>query len=140
MRAATPGTPVRRTRPSHLRAFSRSQLASAVATGVDFGLLFALTELLGVWYVVSVAAGAFAGAVTNFLLNRYWSFEATGTAWHGQAVRYFLVSGGSLALNTAGTWAVTEHAHVKYGFSVVAVSIAVGWLYNYPMQRYFVFR
>ena len=125
--------------PSFAKSFSRAQVASVVATGVDFGLLFFMTEALHVWYVISVAAGAAAGAAANFLLNRHWSFEATHRHWHGQALRYLLVSAGSLALNTGGTWGVTEWARIPYGFSVVAVSIAVGFLYNYPLQRHFVF-
>ena len=129
-----------RKEPSFVRSFSRSQVASGVATAVDFGLLFTLTEIFRVWYVVSVAIGAAMGAVTNFLMNRHWSFEATHQAWRGQAMRYVAVSLGSLLLNTGGTWAVTELGHVPYGISVVLVSLAVGFLYNYPLQRYFVFK
>jgi putative flippase GtrA len=129
-----------RKEPSFIRSFSRSQIASGVATAVDFGLIFGLTEIFKVWYVISVAIGAAAGALTNFLMNRHWSFEATHRAWHGQAVRYAVVSAGSLALNTAGTWAMTEFGHLHYGISVAIVSIAVGFLYNYPLQRWFVFK
>ena len=126
--------------PSFVRSFTRAQVASATATGVDFGLLFSMTEMLHVWYVISVATGAAAGAITNFLINRHWSFEATHGPWHSQALRYTLVSLGSLLLNTGGTWAVTELARVPYGFSVVAVSVVVGFVYNYPAQRHFVFK
>jgi putative flippase GtrA len=107
---------------------------------VDFGLLFSLTEILHVWYVVSTASGALAGAITNFLLNRNWSFEAKHDAAHHQAKRYALVSGGSLILNTAGVWAVTEYFHVHYGISVVVVSLLVGFFFNFPLQRGYVFR
>lgn len=107
---------------------------------MDFGLVFGMTELLHVWYVISVAVGAGAGAITNFLMNRHWSFEASHHKWHGQAIRYAIVSLGSLLINAAGTWAVTEWAHVHYGISVVVVSILVGFAYNYPLQRHFVFK
>jgi putative flippase GtrA len=127
-------------KPSLVKSFTRAQVASVAATAVDFGLLFFLTEFLHVWYVISVAVGAAAGAVTNFLINRHWSFEATHGHWKGQAVRYAVVSAGSMLLNTGGTWAVTEWGHIPYGFSVVAVSIAVGFAYNYPLQRKFVFK
>jgi putative flippase GtrA len=115
-------------------------VSSALATGADFGLLFLLTEGLRVWYVAATAAGAFIGAVVNFLLNRHWSFEATHGPIHHQALRYTVVSGGSLVLNAGGVWLVTELGHIHYAISVVIVSIAVGVLFNYPLQRHFVYR
>ena len=72
--------PKPRPEPSFIRSFSRSQIASGVATAVDFGLVFLPDRDLHVWYVISVAVGAASGAITNFLLNRYWSFEATHRA------------------------------------------------------------
>src|SRR5271156_2479783 len=95
-------------RPGFLVSFSRSQVAASLATFVDFGLVFGLVEIFHVWYVVATATGAFAGAVTNFLLNRHWSFRATNRGWEGQAFKYALVSGGSLALNTGGVYLSTD--------------------------------
>ena len=130
----------KKARPSLIRTFSRSQVASAVATGADFGLLFTLTELFHVWYVIAVALGAATGAITNFVVNRHWTFGATNEGWQKQALRYALVSAGSLLLNTGGTWITTEYLHVHYSISVIAVSVVVGFSFNFPMQRHFVFK
>jgi putative flippase GtrA len=130
--------------PSVAKSFARSQVAALVATVVDFSTLMLLTEVAGLWYVASTAAGAFLGAVTNFLLGRHWSFEAADPEAHGpmhhQAWRYALVSGGSLLLNSGGVWALTEGFGLPYPVSKGLVAVAVGFLYNYPMQRAFVFR
>ncbi len=128
------------TNRSFLGSFTRSQFTSFAATIVDFGLLFLLTEVFHVWYVVSVATGAAAGAVTNFLLNRYWTFLAAQGLWFDQAWKYSLVSAGSLAINTVGTWWVTERFGIHYGISVSIVSLLVGFFFNFPLQRRFVFR
>lgn len=121
------------------RSFSLSQLASVAATAADFGLLFLLTQGFHVWYVPAVAAGAAAGAITNFFMNRYWSFGVAHIALGPQAWRYAIVSLGSLGLNTGGTYLVTEYAGLHYGISVVVVSIVVGFVFNFPLQKYFVF-
>ena len=126
-------------RPGFLASFSRSQVAASLATVVDFGLVFLLVELFKVWYVLATALGALAGAVTNFLLNRHWSFRAAHRAWHGQAVKYGLVSGGSLGLNTLGVYVATDGFGLHYAASVILVSLVVGFAYNFPLQRYFVF-
>ena len=99
-----------------------------------------MTEILHVWYVISTACGAFAGALANFLLNRYWSFEAHDGAMHLQVKRYAVVSTGSLILNTAGVWAITEYFKIHYAFSVVGVALLVGFFFNFPLQRGYVFR
>lgn len=121
-------------------SFSRSQISSAIATGVDYVLLFSLVEIFQLWYVLATALGALAGAVTNFAFNRHWSFRATHRQWHAQAVRYSLVSAGSLILNSGGVWMVTEYSGIHYSFSVIGVSIGVGVLFNFPMHRSYVFK
>jgi putative flippase GtrA len=99
-----------------------------------------MTEILHVWYVFSVAAGAFAGAAANFFLNRHWSFEATHDHAHHQAFRYTVVSAGSLLLNTFGVWGMTELFKIHYSISVVTVSLLVGLFFNFPLHRGYVFR
>lgn len=128
------------TRPSFIASFSKSQVSSAVATAADFTVLFSMTEIFHVWYVISVATGALVGAVTNFLVNRHWSFEATDGAIQQQAWKYAIVSALSLLLNTAGVWAMTEYLRIHYSISVVTVSILVGFFFNFPLHRGFVFR
>jgi putative flippase GtrA len=132
-----PGAPPR---PSFLASFSRSQVASAAATLADYAVLFGLTELAGVWYVAATAIGAGVGAVTNFLLNRHWSFRAGHLDFRRQARRYAAVSAGSLALNAGGVWALTEWTRIHYSIPVFAVSLAVGFLFNFPLHRHYVFR
>lgn len=127
-------------RPSFLASFSKSQVSSAVATGLDYLVLFSMTEFFHVWYVISVACGSLAGGAANFVINRHWSFQAQDGHMRHQALRYTLVSGVSLLLNTAGVWAMTELFKIHYSISVVTVSIGVGFFFNFPLHRGYVFR
>ncbi len=122
------------------KALGRSQVSSIVASALDFGVYFGATELLGVWYVFSAGLGAFCGAVTNFLLNRNWSFEADGARWKPQALRYALVSSGSLGLNMLGVFVFTDLLGLQYGASKVVTSLAVGLFFNFPLHRRYVFK
>lgn len=115
-------------------------MASVAATGVDFGFLVLLVEKGGLWYVAATAAGAFLGAITNFTLNRHWSFEATSDRVRGQALRYGVVSGGSLLLNSGGVWAITEGTGTSYVSSKIVTALLVGLFFNFPLHRYFVFK
>ena len=118
----------------------RSQAVALSATGTDFLVTISLKELAGLWYVASNATGAVCGAIVSFVLLRKWAFQKGGAAWHGQALRYAIASGLSLALNTAGVWFLTETFGIQYVASKTAMAIFMGLTVNYLMFKYFVFR
>jgi putative flippase GtrA len=121
------------------KTFSRAQVASLAATVIDFGALTLWVEVFHQFYAYGVAIGALMGAVTNFLINRYWSFEAGASPIVRQAGRYAMVSAGSLILNTVGVYLITERFGVYYMSSKLAIAFAIGIFYNYPLHRYFVY-
>lgn len=120
--------------------FARAQIAAMLGTSVDYIVVICLTELVGVWYIYSNIAGATLGAITNFLLGRYWAFQATDDNISNQAFRYSIVSLGSLLLNTAGLYFLTEFTPLNYVVSKMIVGLIIAVTYNYLMQKFFVYR
>ena len=95
--------------------FLRLQISSLVASVADFLITILLTEILGVFYVVSTSIGAFSGGLVNFYLNRKWIFGLSGKnklAHH--AIKYLLIWAGSMVLNSFGVYLFTEYVHMKY--------------------------
>jgi putative flippase GtrA len=123
-----------------VRSFSRNTLVSLLTTALDFGVLVALVELAGVHYVLATWIGTLVGALSNFTLNRYWSFRATEAAAETQLARFIPVQAGASALQTGGVWLLTRFAGVTYVGSKLAAAILVYLLWNYPLNRLFVFR
>jgi len=120
-------------------AFPRSVVTSIFTTALDFALLTTLVEVAHVNYVLATFLGTVLGASSNFLINRTWAFQATeGHAGH-QALRYLLVQVGSSALHTSGVWLLTDFGGVRYVISKVIVAAAAYLVWNYPMNRHFVF-
>jgi putative flippase GtrA len=119
---------------------ARHQLGAVVATAVDFATMIALVERLGLSPVAGTAVGASLGALTNFALGRAWVFPRHSGHWAGQAGRYAVVSAASAGWNALGEHLVHDVARVQYVVARVFVSIAVSLLWNFPMQRRFVFR
>ena len=89
--------------------------------------------------VPATVAGAACGAVTNFLLGRYWTYRRRDIAAPGQALRYAMVSAASLGWNGAGEHLFADVLHVQYVLSRVITALIVSNAWNYPLQRFFVF-
>ncbi len=118
----------------------RHQVGSLAATAVDFGVMMVAVSLVGLAPATGTAIGATFGGVSNFILGRRWIFQSEHGDASGQAFRYALVSLVSLALNTAGEHALVAGAHLQFVAARVVVAFVVSLLWNFPMQRSFVFR
>ena len=121
------------------RRFVRFQLTALLATTVDFTMTIFFKEVIGFHYSVAVALGAICGAITAFTINRYWVFKSLEHHPAIQAFRYVLVAGGSVIINTLGTYLVTETFTFPYLISKATVSIVVGFTYSYYFSKRFVF-
>jgi putative flippase GtrA len=117
----------------------RHHATAIAATLVDYSGMVAAVELFHVRPVPATALGAFGGAVTNFTLNRYFTYRAQTDAIEGQIWRYALVSAASLALNTGGMWLFHDRLGIQYLAARIISSVLVSNGWNYPMQRFFVF-
>jgi len=120
-------------------SLKRSQIASLTATVVEFSCLIFLVEIGHVWYVGATAAGAFLGAIVNFLLGRHWTFTADDDGVRGQAIRYAAVAVMSLILNSLGVYLLTDYLDIHYTVSRAITAFLVGILFNFPLHRLFVF-
>jgi putative flippase GtrA len=120
--------------------FLKAQTASVGATIVDFLVTVLAVELFGSWYVMGTILGTASGGVVHFALSREWVFQAEDTRVSTQAIRYFIIWNGSLALNAAGIYIITHYADISYLISKVITSVVIGVGYNYLMQKIFVFR
>lgn len=114
-------------------------VTSLITTTLDFGVLTILVELFRVHYVVATVAGTIVGASSNFLINRQWSFDdhTGGVRW--QVVRFLPVQAGSSGLQALFMWILVDKFHRQYLMAKVIVAVSVYMLWNYPMNRYFVF-
>lgn len=133
--------------------YVRSLLSSGVASSVDVVLGFVGFALLGLHPWLATALGALAGGIVNCCINYRYTFRARQCSKQAVAVKYTLVWMGSLLLNSLGTsWLygvlmrVFEGAtgaaveEVCYAMARLTVSLAVSFVWNYLMQRYFVYR
>ena len=123
----------------NLKIFFRFQLTALMATTVDFFITILLKEKFHIHYTLAVAGGAGSGAITAFAINRYWVFRSLEKHPLEQLIRYFIVAIGSILLNTAGTYLLTESFHFSYLVSKAIVALVIGFTYSYYFAKRFVF-
>lgn len=120
--------------------FLRANFSSTVASGLEYVLVTGLV-LARLHYLAAATAGAVTGAVTDFSLKRHWAFDrAVKGAVHHEGLRYLLVSAASLVLNLACAYAFVDGLHVPAVPGIIAASLVVGFAWNYPLHRCYVFR
>jgi putative flippase GtrA len=122
-----------------LGLLARHQTGALVASAVDFLMMICWVELRLGSSVSGAAVGAASGAITNFILGRRWIFQAGGRSASGPALRYALVSAGSLGLNSLGQYLALRLIGLPYVMCRVIVAVLVGVCWNFPLHRRFVF-
>ena len=120
--------------------FAKAQIASFVASMVDYLVTIFCVELFGFWYVVDSSTGTIVGGVTNFSLGRHWVFRGGEAERRIQLFRYFLVWVGYLSLATFCVYLLTHLGGFNYIISKITVTLFLAIAYNYPLQKRFVFR
>jgi putative flippase GtrA len=118
----------------------RHHTTAVLSTIVDYAVMIACVELAHLSPVPATAIGATVGAVTNFLINRSFTYlRATDRRVPRQLGRFVFVSAMSLVLNTGGEHLFHYVIGLQYLVARVIVSTIVSNAWNYPMLRFFVF-
>ena len=117
-------------------AFGRYALTSALATGSDFVLAYALHRA-GAPHAAATFFGCALGGVVAFAVSRGWAFQAKHGRALPQLLRFLGVWAASAALNSFGVQALAFLPSFVLAWSLVRAAVYLGW--NYPMSRWFVF-
>ena len=123
-----------------LLLFARAQLSAFVGGIVDFVTMIILTELFGMFYVVSIVIGGLVGAVANFSINKFWAFGEQKSKATSQILKFSLVVVGSILLKSGGTYLLAEGLLIKYWIARVVVDAFVCFGFNYVLHRVWVFK
>ena len=119
--------------------FLKANVASLAASLSDFLMTILLVQWCTTNVVTAAAAGTVTGGIVNFLIGRHWVFKAADEKAVRQIWKYALVWTGNLFLNTGGVYVFACQAGLHYAVSKVVTSLLVAFLYNYPLQKNFVF-
>ena len=107
---------------------------------VNMGLLYALTEIAGLYYLVSAAIAIELSIVNNFIWNDVWTFKSAGDLRFERKVQRFAsfqaVSVGGLAINMVVLYLLADIAGVYYLVANLA-GILIAFAWNYGVNRHY---
>ena len=110
--------------------FIRFSCSGTIATSIDIGLLYTLTEYLSIWYLVSSIFSFLVGSVTHFTISRYWVFKNQEKTFWRQYSSFFLIHLGGLAINTSGLYILVEFYHLYYLLAkLMVIILGVSWTF-----------
>ena len=134
--------------------FLKAQLSAQFASLVDFAVTVVLAKCFLLFYLYATLIGSVVGGMVNCVINYRWVFQGSSCKKSFIMMKYLFVWIVSIALNTWGTYFLTEwltqmawlnrllssYIDDLFIFSKVVVAVSVALLWNYQMQRLFVYR
>jgi putative flippase GtrA len=105
---------------------------------LNVGILYFLTSILGIYYVISAILSYLFLTGLSFFLHENWTFNsvtnhAREKLWHRFA-SYYLVSFSGMSLNIIILFLLTEFGNVYYLYSSIIASFLV-FLWNFAVNK-----
>lgn len=103
-------------------------------------LLYILTEIIGLWYLISSVFAYILAVILNFILQKFWVFLDRTSGYVGkQFLAYAIVSIGYLFLNTVFMYLLVDRLEFAYLFSQALITLVLASL-NYLINKRFIFK
>lgn len=101
---------------------------AGIATIVDLGLLFILTSLIGIYYLVSATVSYTCGMLTNYILNKVYTFKNKSKKIGHQFTLFVFVALIGLGINLVLIWFLVEFIGLWYFFAkLIGVVVVTAW-------------
>ncbi len=129
---------------SRLSLFAK-QAAKYYAVGasgvlVNLGLLFYLTEYIGLWYFLSYSLAISASITSNFILNKFWTFRDSINSQRTivMYVKFASVSFLGMTIQLGSVYFLVESLSVYYMLAAL-ISISIAGAINFIINRSWTF-
>lgn len=105
---------------------------------LDFGVTFLLREKVKVNSYLANASGFILAAISNYILNRIYTFQSHNENVSSEFFSFFIISILGLGINTIFLWIFREK--VKLNFYVAkAIAIGITTIWNFTANFIFTF-
>ena len=107
---------------------------------VNLGLLFYLTEYIGLWYFLSYTLAISASITSNFILNKFWTFRDSINSQRTivMYVKFTSVSFLGMAIQLGSVYFLVESLSIYYMLAAL-ISISIAGAINFIINRSWTF-
>jgi putative flippase GtrA len=105
---------------------------------VDFSTTWLLKEKVKINKYIANSAGFILAATSNYLLNRFWTFQSDNTRVVTEYLTFILISIIGLGINNAVVYLLTERIRFNFYLSKLFAT-GVVTLWNFSMNYLFTF-
>ncbi len=123
-----------------VKEFLKAQLSAFVGGLTDFGIYTFCFKVLSLSAPLSNVASGSLGAVVNFIINRYWSFDSKQESLGNQLWKFVIVVIGSILLKSSGIYLLVDIWDVHFILAKISVELIVSLGFNFVLQKYWVFK
>jgi dolichol-phosphate mannosyltransferase len=117
------------------RAVFKYITAGGTAAFVNLSVLYVLTDIVGIWYVISAVAAFSVALIVSFVFQKFWTFEDySRQGVHNQAVLYLVVALTNLLINTTLIFFFVEYLGFHYIFGQILSGMFIA------AESFFVYR
>ncbi|HRZ97263.1 MAG TPA: GtrA family protein [Paludibacter sp.] len=124
--------------------FAKAQFSALIGGLTDYMIMILFTEIFHVHYTISIALGGIVGAIINFSLNKIWTFHTKDIPYENsflkQLMKFTLIVLNSILLKSTGTYFITTIIGFDYKISRIFTDLFVSIVFNYTLQRFWVFK
>lgn len=104
---------------------------------IDFFVLYLLTELAGINYLLSNGISFTLSTVYNYFLSTLWVFDTkTHKRTLVEMLVFFVLSAAGLGINQGIMWIAVEKANINYLISKILATIIV-MIFNFVTRKRF---
>jgi putative flippase GtrA len=103
-----------------------------------WGWNFTLTNVIGLWYLLSAILSFFLNYAVNFTLQKLWTFESKSvTDVHHQMMKYFGMGIALLTLNTVMLYVLVEYVLLQYLLAQLILTVLLSIISYFVTSRIF---
>lgn len=108
--------------------FIKFCLVGSLGLVIDFGCTFLLKEKININRYLANSAGFSVAVVSNYLLNKYWTFEDGDPEVFVQAQKFVIIALIGLAINNQIIYLLNNNRGLNfYVAKLVAIIVVVFW-------------
>ena len=101
---------------------------------IDYSILFALTEFVGIFYLLAAAIAFLISVIFNFYLSMRFVFDAKNMNQKEQFIIFITTSLLGLALNEVGLLVLVEDAGIDYKIAKLIMTVIV-MVFNFTARK-----